>query len=102
MTTPMLALLGTLALAAPATGPVAPAAGRVSAPCTESCTWIADFGLRGWACLRNGTQGRHCVSWGDVCAIITSCDRRLTLRPDGSTLALVQPCAGEPVGGAGG
>ncbi len=102
MTTTMLALIGALTLGASPGGSVVPAVIRVSAPCTESCTWIADFGLRGWACLRNGTQGRHCVSWGDVCAIITSCDRRLTLRPDGSTLALVQPCADEPVVGAGG
>ena len=60
-----------------------------NAACTERCFWIQAGGLSGYACL-SGTEGTNCISWGDVCAIMTGCNKKVTLiQPNGSVLAVM-------------
>ncbi len=59
------------------------------AACTERCFWIQGSGGSGYACL-TGTEGTGCISWGDVCAIMTGCKKQVTLiQPNGTVLAVM-------------
>ena len=64
----------------------------LTAPCNEACLWIRVWGSAGYACV-TGTSGRHGVSTGTTCAIITSCRLAAITRSDGTILRFRDSCA---------